>query len=260
MPIFTGAKIERLEQKEFGEIAYEVMRHIFEIHHELGRLFDESIYQRELACRVPDARTEVPIDVCFQDYRKTYYLDVLVSHGAIFELKAVESLTPRHRGQLLNYLLLAELAHGKLVNLRPERVEHEFVNTSLRRADRAEFDVADDGWQEVGTVGLKERMIAILRDWGTNLDLGLYEEAAAHFCRNGTGAETEVEVRVGDRRLGVQQVHLAAPNVAFRITGIPADRLPDLETHLHRFLEHSSLHAIQWINVTRPLVEFKTVQ
>ncbi len=43
-------------------------------------------------------------------------------------------LTPRHRGQLLNYLILADAAHGKLINFRTDRVQHEFVNNNLSHA------------------------------------------------------------------------------------------------------------------------------
>ena len=63
---------------------------------------------------------------------KTYCLDMLIGGGAIFELKAVQSLMERHRRQLMQYLFLLDLPHGKLVNLRPERVDHEFVNNVLR--------------------------------------------------------------------------------------------------------------------------------
>ena len=72
----------------------------------------------------------------FEDFCKTYYLDLLVQRGAVFELKAVESLSERHRRQLLQYLFLIDLPHGKLVNLRSGRVQQEFVNNTLKRACR----------------------------------------------------------------------------------------------------------------------------
>ena len=100
---------------------YEVMRHAFDVQRELGRLFHEKIYHREIAFRIPDARCEVAVDVRFGDFCKTYYLDLLVGGGAIFELKAVEALAERHRRQLMHYLFLADLPHGKLVNLRRGR-------------------------------------------------------------------------------------------------------------------------------------------
>ena len=49
MPITMSTRVRRLSQSEFGELAYEVMGCVFAIHDELGRLFDETLYKRELA-------------------------------------------------------------------------------------------------------------------------------------------------------------------------------------------------------------------
>ncbi|MGD0898294.1 MAG: GxxExxY protein [Thermoguttaceae bacterium] len=259
MPVLLGAKIRRLDQKEFGEIAYEVMRCAFEVHRELGRCFDEKIYQREMAFRLADAQTEVPVEAVFETFRKVYYLDLVVDGGAIIELKAVEGLNSRHRGQLLNYLLLAEAAHGKIVNFRTERVQHEFVNATLIHADRIAFAIDDQRWRDMGTGGLKDRMIAVLRDWGTALDIALYEEVAAHFCGRAAEPLADIEIRVGPRSLGRQPVRLAKPNVALRVTSFGPDDSLAFESHLHRFGEHTALHAIQWINITPSRVQFTTI-
>ncbi len=58
------------DDEECKARAYEVMRHVFDVHAELGRLFHEKIYQREIAYRVPDARCEVAVDVRFEDFCK----------------------------------------------------------------------------------------------------------------------------------------------------------------------------------------------
>jgi len=42
MPIALRVPVRRLSQREFGEIAFEVMRHVFAIHNEIGRFFDET--------------------------------------------------------------------------------------------------------------------------------------------------------------------------------------------------------------------------
>ena len=136
--------------REFGEVVFETMRHIFVVHDEFGRFFEEKIYQREIAFRMAGAQTEVPIDVTFDDFCKTYYIDLLVSGGAIFELKSVETLADRHRSQLMHYLFLTDVPHGKLVNLRPERVSHEFVNNVLTHQDRTAFEVVDEDWIDSG--------------------------------------------------------------------------------------------------------------
>ena len=95
------------------------MHCVFAVHNELGRYFDEDIYRDEIARRDPDVRPEVLIEVTFRDFRKPYFMDLLASGGLVFELKTVEKLVHRHRSQLLNYLLLTGLPHGKLVKLHP---------------------------------------------------------------------------------------------------------------------------------------------
>jgi GxxExxY protein len=113
-----STRTRRLSQAEFGELAYEVMGCVFAIRDELGRLFDEKLYKHELAYRYPSVQREVPITVWHRSFAKTYYLDVLVADGGLFEFKMAETLVPKHRAQTLHYLYLADLGHGKLVNLR----------------------------------------------------------------------------------------------------------------------------------------------
>ena len=181
MSIRMQHEVPRLTQDEFAQIAYRVVGALFEIHADLGRLFDEKIYQAELILRLPGAQQEVALDVMFDSFTKTYFLDLLVE-GAIFELKTVEMIAPRHRAQLLNYLLLTDAAHGKVVNMRPHKVQHEFVNTMLNRADRIAFSIEDQGWQERGKNGLKVWVTDLLHDLGVGLDLNLYRDAVLHFC------------------------------------------------------------------------------
>ena len=94
MPITTRIPLRRLSQAEFGDIAYAVMEHVFAIHNEIGRFFDEEIFKLELAQRLPDVRLEEPVEVTFGSFRKTYFLDVLVAAGGLFEFKAVERSSP----------------------------------------------------------------------------------------------------------------------------------------------------------------------
>ena len=136
MPIHVGTAIRRMEDEEFKARVYDLMGHVFDVHNELGRLFHEKIYQREVAFRVPDAEREVPIEVHFDDFTKTYYIDLLIDGGVIIEMKAVETLAERHKRQLMHYLFLTGLPHGKLVNVRLEQVEHAFVNNVLSLAAR----------------------------------------------------------------------------------------------------------------------------
>jgi GxxExxY protein len=216
--------------------------------------------RQALAGRVRGTRLEVPVQVCFEDFSKTYYLDVLVGDGALFEFKTADCFVDRHRSQLLNYLLMTEIGHGKLVNLRGEKVEHEFVNATLTREERTSFSVDDHDYQRTGAGmrDLRDLLIAILRDWGTCLDVVLYEEAVAHFLGGQPQMDHRVDVRIAGKTLGQQRLNLLSPETSFCIS-VLNDGRDRYENQLRRFLTHTSLRAIQWANIGRKLVTFKTV-
>jgi GxxExxY protein len=243
-------------------VAYEVMNVVFEVHNNMGRFFDEDVYRDEIARRRLDIRTEVQINVTFCDFRKPYYMDLLVDGGLVFELKTVETLTRRHNAQLLNYLLLSELQHGKLVNLRSELVEHEFVNTTLTHRDRTAFAIREVDWDEPISNGhnVSKLTVEILRDWGVGLDLHLYQDALTHFFGGEDRVIKETEIVLDDRCCGKQKVRLSSPETAFKITALGEDGSARFEDHAIRFLNHTKLRAIHWINLNREYVVFRTLK
>ena len=52
MPVHVKHDLQRLTQDQFAKTAYRVMGHLFEIHRDFGRLFDEEIYQREVVAAI----------------------------------------------------------------------------------------------------------------------------------------------------------------------------------------------------------------
>lgn len=260
MSISIAIELAPMAQREFSSVAFDVMREIFTLRNELGCLFDERVYQCALAARVENLLTEVRIDVTFQNFCKSYFMDVVVSGGAVFELKTVGTLNDRHRSQLLNYLLLTGLHHGKLVNLRSERIEHEFVNTNLTRENTTQFTVDDSRWQETVGFGLAQKALVLemLRDWGTCLERALYEEAIMHFLEGSEPAFTEINVCLRGAPVARQNAVLCAPDVAFRITAFEAISSA-FEEHLHRYLNSTKLNGIQWLNISRNQVTFRTL-
>jgi GxxExxY protein len=261
MPIVIMTPIRRLTQNEFGDIAYEVMGVVYRLRKELGRFFVERIYKRALVASLAGVEVEVPIELTWRDFRTTRSLDVLVVSGAAFEFKAVEQLTNSHRAQLLNYLLLMELAHGKLVNLKPVRIEEEFVNTTLRHADRVRFRIADSEYQtQHPTAGFfRDSLIELLNDWGTGLELGLYLEAMTHIFGGVTAVERNVDVIWNGQVIGNQPVRLAGPDVAFHLTAM-GDSLDDFECQTQCLLDHTRLKAFLWANISRQYVTFKLLR
>ncbi len=261
MPISHPPPLQRISQKEFGAIAFEVMEHVFAIHDEFGRFFEERIYKRELAARMADVLLEVPITVTFDRFSKIYYLDVLVGAGGLFEFKVAEAIHPHHRGQTINYLLLADLEHAKLINLRPQSVEHEFVNCSQRLIHLRRPRVSDASWEASapGARRFRDLLVALIQDWGTGLELTLYEEALACLLGGDRVVNLSVPVFGSAGPLGDQPMKLLSPEASFRLTALPDDD-NSFAIHAHRLLAHTPLKAIYWVNITHQHVTFTTIR
>lgn len=261
MPIITRIPLRRLTQQEFGDLAYEVMRHVFDIHNELGRFFDEKIYKQALAHRLPGTLLEEPVTIVHGSFQKPYFLDVLVAGGGLFEFKTVERLTERHRAQLMHYLLLSDLAHGKLINVRPEVVTHEFVNTHWAATDRQRVNIDCGRWNSFcpRANALQDWLIGFLRDIGAGLGTSLYEEATTHFLGGPDRVEADVRVCLKNHELGHQRMRLIAPGIALKITSLDQS-LINFETQTSKLLAHADLQAIAWININIKHVTFTTLK
>ncbi len=261
MPISRPAHLRRICQEEFSELAYEVMGHVHDIHNDFGRFFDERVYKRELADRMPGLDLEVPVTVTYLSFVKTYQLDVLARQSGLFEFKVADRIISRHKSQTLNYLLLCDLAHGLIVNMRPDRVGREFVNCRQRlenlRAPSVEcidFDPATPG-SEI----FQETLVALIQDWGVGLELGLYEEAMIHTLGGEELVTRAIPVAGSKGLLHYQKMRLAADDVAFKITAL-SDESNNFESHARRLLKHTTLNAIHWANLTMQKITFRTLR
>jgi len=237
------------------------MDRAFRVHRQLGRFLEEDAYRNELKRLLGKrACAEVRVDVRHADFCKTYFLDLLVDEGALFELKTASRLADRHRVQLINYLLLTGLKHGKLINFRPEEVEQEFVNTTLSHQDRIHFDVDDTQWDVAAGGGRQVRslLLDLLRDWGTGLDVGLYQEALTHFLGGPERVRCRIDVLSDGQVIGRQSVRQASPGSIFKVTALLQD-LDSFRSHARRLLAHTPLRHILWINIELHKVTFETL-
>jgi len=175
MPIECPLQITDLSTEQFREVDYLVMKHAFDSQNYLGRLADERIYQMDLTQRLLasgiGAMREVPIHLSHGIFRKPLFVDAVVAEKAIYELKTVRAITAEHAGQLLSYLHLLELSHGKLVNFRARSVESRFVNSPITTAERRAFGVEEVGCD--GSRDFLDLVVGLCRDWGTSLTLSL---------------------------------------------------------------------------------------
>jgi GxxExxY protein len=92
------------------------------VHSALGPGLLESAYEAcllyELEKRRVRARKQVVLPLRYEDLTLDagYRIDLLVEDSVIVELKAIESVLPVHRAQLLSYLRLGGFRLGYLLN------------------------------------------------------------------------------------------------------------------------------------------------
>ncbi len=263
MPIHCEIPLKNLSQTEFGPLAYSVLGDVYRIHNDLGRYFDEQIYKRALGRCRPDIRLEVPIQISFRTFHTKCKLDVLVSDSGVFEFKAVEAFSPRHKAQLIHYLHLVGLSHGLLVNVRSEKVEHSFVNAPMTRDERFRFVPEQRTWDSglPNASFFRETLLDLLTDWGTGLELPLYEDALTHLLGGQEFVVRPAEVQFQEQVIWRQDFRHAAEGIAFKLTAFEEeDSLDNFEKHVDRLLAHTALTAVIWANIGRKVVTFSTLK
>ena len=260
MPVRCPIHFQSLSKDEFGKLDFEVMSHAFACHTALGRLAEEQIYQGDFASRLSQAgfltEVEVPVTASFRTFTKSYSLDLVVNERAVYELKAVPKLAERHAGQLMNYLLLLGLERGKLINFRPDSVETRFVNVAIDANARRRFTVSETGW--TGGETFRDLVLDIVRDWGTRLEVSLYEQAVTQQLGGEEVVGTLLPMTRDGHFLGSQRFHLSDSSSAFRITTFPDDFSLYLR-HLKRLLIHSPLSNMHHINIAIDQITFTSI-
>ena len=264
MPINFPIQLRPLSASEFDEIDFRVMGHAFASQNCLGRLCEESAYQLDMQARLQAdgfemALIEQPLTVTHRDFEKIYRVDLIANH-AVYELKTVAALISEHDSQLLNYLFLLGMPRGKLINLRPGKVQGKLLPAALNQQTRRQLRIDTSRWNDLTAEcrQLRQTMSDLLDDWGGFLEVALYQSALTHLF----GGEERVIQRVPLSRdgiaLGTQQIHSHGAEMAFRVTAVTS-HIDSFRGHLQRFLEHTGLRAFQWINLNHGVIEFVTL-
>lgn len=114
-----GTNIDIAKLKGF---MYPVIGAIYEVHKELGPGLNEYVYQEGLAMQLEEERVVFEREKEFvptyhnRTMNAKYRLDFVCMDSIVIECKAVEQLTVNHRAQPFNYMRLAKLPIGLLVN------------------------------------------------------------------------------------------------------------------------------------------------
>jgi len=99
-----------------------------EVHRYIGPGLLESVYEEclchELQLRQIPFQRQVPLPVRYKGLQLPHghRLDLLVNNTVVVELKAIETLLPVHKAQLLSYLRLGHWPLGLLINFNEARL------------------------------------------------------------------------------------------------------------------------------------------
>ncbi|PHX85518.1 MAG: GxxExxY protein [Opitutia bacterium] len=112
------------------------------VHRELGPGLLESVYEQcllhELTARGISTKTQVSVPVSYRGLHLEmgFRADLILDDALLIELKAVESLLPVHKAQIITYLKLTRLPLGLLINFNVPLLKdglHRFIHPALLR-------------------------------------------------------------------------------------------------------------------------------
>ena len=103
-------------------VAREIVDAAYRVHTILGPGLLESVYEPALAYELEKRGLHVtrqqPVPALYEniEIHTAFYADLVVEDQVIVEIKAVETIAPVHKRQLLTYLKLADKRLGLLIN------------------------------------------------------------------------------------------------------------------------------------------------
>ena len=105
---------------------------------------------------------------------------------------------------------------------------------------------------------MRDILLQLLSEWGAFLDPFLYRDALTHFLGGEAHVLREIPVQSEGELIGNQKVHLLTEDIAFSVTA--SIHRPELvQEHQRRFLQHTPLKALQWINLNHHNIELRTI-
>jgi GxxExxY protein len=132
------------EEKELphSELTSAILGCCFEVMKEMGSGFPEKVYKNALLIAMRQGlqvEVERSYEVIFRGkVIGRYNADLVVNQTVIVELKCCDSLIREHQAQLFNYLKVADLPIGLLVNFRRRTLEWKRLHSNERHFDEKE--------------------------------------------------------------------------------------------------------------------------
>ena len=106
----------------YKDEVYAIVGAAMDVYNDLGPGFLENVYQEAMEIEVESRKIpakpgqEIHIKYKGRELKKFYIADIICYEKIVVELKAMEKLTLREEGQLINYLKATGLKVGILIN------------------------------------------------------------------------------------------------------------------------------------------------
>lgn len=113
---------------EASKITHDVIGSAIEVHKQKGPGLLESIYEwcltMELQIRQFEVKNQERVVVQWKQFEKEYPLkfDLLINGCLLVEAKAVETVLPIHKAQLLSYMKLLDIPLGLIINFHESKL------------------------------------------------------------------------------------------------------------------------------------------
>jgi GxxExxY protein len=127
-----GANSTKVLQKE---LSFEIVGAAMEVLNTLGHGLNEKVYENALVAELKTRGVSVQQQKRFKVLYKNvlvgeYIPDLLVDDKVIVDTKTIDSVSDTEVGQVLNYLRIAKLKLGIILNFRRPKLEHRRVALS----------------------------------------------------------------------------------------------------------------------------------
>jgi GxxExxY protein len=148
----TIKTISEEKARPYSELTGAILGCCFDVMKELGPGFLEKVYKNALLIAMRQKGLQVEVERSYEVIFRgkiigRYIADLVVNQTVIVELKCCDSLIAEHQAQLFNYLKVASLPIGLLVNFRRRKLEwkrlqsnDEYFNTEEVIEDSVSFE------------------------------------------------------------------------------------------------------------------------
>ncbi len=139
----TIRTMEKEKVLPYSELTSVILGCCFEVMKELGPGFLERVYKNALLIAMRQKGLDVEVERAYEVFFRgkmigRYNADLVVNQTVIVELKCCESLIREHQAQLFNYLKVAGLPIGLLVNFRRRKLEWKRLHSNEECLDEEE--------------------------------------------------------------------------------------------------------------------------